>query len=140
VQARTVESIAISGAGSVQADRLKGASLATRISGSGDIRIGALDVDNLTLAISGNGDFLAAGRSDAVRIAISGSGDVKIANLAAKNVKLGISGAGDARVWATESLAVSISAWVTWATTVMLRSRSRSPAPDASRNSVPSHE
>jgi hypothetical protein len=109
VQACTVESIAISGAGSVQADRLKGASLATRISGSGDIRIGALDVDNLTLAISGNGDFLAAGRADAVRIAISGSGDVKIANLAAKNVKLGISGAGDARVWATESLTVSIS-------------------------------
>ena len=109
VQARTIESMAISGAGSFQVDRLKGGSLAARISGSGDIRIGALDVDNLTLAISGKGDFTAAGRSDAVRIAISGSGDVNTANLAAKNVKLGISGAGDATVWATESLTVSIS-------------------------------
>jgi hypothetical protein len=109
VQARGVESMGISGAGSFQADRLTGAALAARISGSGDIRVRALDVDSLTLAISGNGDFTAAGRADTVRIAISGSGDVKTPNLVAKNVKLGISGAGDAKVWATESLNVSIS-------------------------------
>jgi hypothetical protein len=109
VQARTVESMAIAGAGSFQADKLKGINLTTRISGSGDIRIGALDVDNLTLAISGNGDFTAAGRADTVNIGISGSGHVKTANLASKHVKLGISGSGDAKLWATESLTVSIS-------------------------------
>ena len=109
VRARALESMAISGAGSFQAERLTGAALATRISGSGDIRIRALDVDTLTLAISGNGDFTAAGRADAVRIGISGAGDVKAAGLAAKNAKLSISGSGDAKLWATESLAISIS-------------------------------
>ena len=109
VQARALESMAISGAGSFQADRLAGATLAARISGSGDIRIRALDVDTLTLAISGNGDFTAAGRADTVRIGISGAGDVKAAGLAAKNAKLSISGAGDAKLWATESLTISIS-------------------------------
>lgn len=108
VQARTIESLAISGAGSFQADRLKAASLSARISGSGDIRIRALDVDSLSLAISGNGDFTAGGRADMVRTSISGSGDVKTANLAARNVKLSISGSGDAKVWATEALTVSI--------------------------------
>ena len=109
VQARTLESMAISGAGSFQADRLTGAALATRISGSGDIRIRALDVDTLALAISGNGDFTAAGRADTVRIGISGAGDVKTAGLASKHAKLSISGSGDAKLWATESLAISIS-------------------------------
>ncbi len=109
VQARTVESLGIAGAGSFQADKLKSVNLATRISGSGDIRIDALAVDSLTLAISGNGNFTAAGRADAVRIGISGSGDVKTSNLASKHVKLGISGSGDAKLWATESLTVSIS-------------------------------
>ncbi len=109
VQARSIENLAISGAGSFQADKLKSGSLATRISGSGDIRIRALDVDSLTLAISGNGEFTAGGRADAVRTSIAGSGDVRTANLASRNVKLSISGSGDAKVWATESLTVSIS-------------------------------
>lgn len=109
VQARAIESLSISGSGSFQADKLKGAALATRISGSGDMRIRALDVDSLTLAISGNGDFTAAGRADAVRINISGAGDVKTPSLASRSVQLGISGSGNAKVWATDSLTVSIS-------------------------------
>ena len=109
VQVRALESLAISGAGSFQAERLTGATLATRISGSGDIRVRALDVDTLTLAISGNGDFTAGGRADVVRVSISGAGDVKAAGLAAKNAKLSISGSGDAKLWATESLVISIS-------------------------------
>jgi hypothetical protein len=108
VQARSIESLAISGAGSFQAERLKGTRLATGISGSGDIRINVLDVDHLNVAISGSGDFTAGGRADTVHTNIAGSGGVKTANLASKNVKLAISGSGDAKVWATESLTVSI--------------------------------
>jgi hypothetical protein len=108
VRARNIESLAISGAGSFQADKIKGVSLATRISGSGDIRIRALDVDNLNVAISGSGNFTADGRADRAYTNIAGSGDVNAANLASRNVKLAISGSGDAKVWATESLTVSI--------------------------------
>ena len=108
INARLVESLAISGSGDIRSGKLKSANLATRISGSGDIHIANLDVDSLSVSIAGNGDFFAGGRADSVRSSISGSGDLKTSTLAAKNVKLSIAGSGNAQVWASQALNVSI--------------------------------
>lgn len=108
INARLIESLAVSGSGDIRADKLKSPSLATRISGSGDIHIANLDVDSLSVSIAGNGDFFAGGRADSVRSSISGSGDIKTSTLAAKNVKLSIAGSGNAQVWASQALSVSI--------------------------------
>jgi hypothetical protein len=108
INARQIESLAVSGSGDIRSGKLKSASLATRISGSGDIHIASLDVDSLSVSIAGNGDFFAGGRADSVRTSISGSGDLKISTLAAKHVKLSIAGSGNAQVWASQALSVSI--------------------------------
>ena len=88
VNARSVESIGISGSADVHAPSLTTARLGLSISGSGDMRVG--------------------GKADEVDVRISGSGDVKAAQLATQRASVSISGSGDATVWAREALRVRV--------------------------------
>lgn len=108
VQARTIDSLSIAGAGDIRADTLKVSSLKARIAGSGDIRIKSLDADSLSVKIAGSGDFSAGGRAASLEAGIAGSGDVKTGNLDTKAVAVSIAGSGDATVWARETLKVKV--------------------------------
>lgn len=104
VNVKTIDSLAIAGAGDIHAEALKVAALKARISGSGDIRIKSLDTDALTVKIAGSGDFAAGGRATRMDVRIAGSGDLKTGGLASKIVEISIAGSGDATVWARETL------------------------------------
>ena len=108
VNAKRIESLAISGAGDIQAQTLRSPSLKVTISGSGDVRIATLDTERLEVAIHGSGDVRLAGKAAEVSSRIAGSGDLKAERLEARQVKISIAGSGDAAVWARESLAVKI--------------------------------
>ena len=108
LNARNVDSLAISGSGDIQAKSLRTGALKLAISGSGDIRIPALESDSTVVAISGSGDVRLGGRTGSVTSQISGSGDLKAERLEARNVTVSISGAGDVAVWAREALQVRI--------------------------------
>ena len=108
LNAKTIESLGISGSGDITAKSLKGSGLKVAISGSGDVRIPALEVDSATVSISGSGDVQLGGRAGSVNSSISGSGDFKGEKLEARNVSVSIAGAGDVSVWAREALQVRI--------------------------------
>jgi len=108
VQVKTVDRLAIAGAGDMHAKSLKVSALKTSIAGSGDIRIKSLDAGALTVKIAGSGDFAAAGRAASMDARIAGSGDIKAGNLDTKTVEVSIAGSGDATVWARDSLKVKV--------------------------------
>ena len=108
VNAKRVESLAISGSGEILAKSLRTPALKLAISGSGDIRVPSLDTEKTTVSISGSGDVFVAGKSGSLDSHISGSGNVKAEKLDSRQASVAISGSGDAILWARESLQVKI--------------------------------
>ena len=108
INVKSIESLAVAGAGDLQAAKLQVATLKTSIAGSGDVRIANLDADTLIVSIAGSGDFSAGGKSNTLEAKIAGSGDIKTEKLATNNVKVSIAGSGDARVWAKDTLKISV--------------------------------
>jgi hypothetical protein len=108
VNAKTIESLSVAGAGDIHADQLKSEKLKVSVAGAGDIRIKALDVDSLNASIAGSGNVLLGGRANMLDGSIAGSGDLKAGKLEAKTAKLSIAGSGSALLWAKETLKVSI--------------------------------
>ena len=108
INVKTIDSLAVAGAGNLRASKLQAGKLKTSIAGSGDVRITALDVDTLAVSIAGSGDFAAGGKANSVEAKIAGSGNLKIGTLASGSVKISIAGSGDATVWAKESLTISV--------------------------------
>ena len=108
INVKSIESLAVAGAGDLQAAKLQVMTLKTSIAGSGDVRIANLDADTLIVSIAGSGDFSAGGKSNTLEAKIAGSGDIKTEKLATNNVKVSIAGSGDARVWAKDTLKISV--------------------------------
>ena len=88
VNARTVESLAIAGAGDIHAT-----ALATR---------------RLSVSVSGSGDVKMAGRADALEASIAGSGEIDASRLDTQRAKVSVAGSGDAVIWARQTLKVSV--------------------------------
>ena len=108
INVKSIESLAVAGAGDLHAAKLQVMTLKTSIAGSGDVRIANLDADTLIVSIAGSGDFSAGGKSNTLEAKIAGSGDIKTEKLATNNVKVSIAGSGDARVWAKDTLKISV--------------------------------
>jgi hypothetical protein len=108
VRVKTIDSLAIAGAGEIRAVGLKASALKTSIAGSGDIRINSLDVGALTVKIAGSGDFSSTGSAASMNARIAGSGNIRAENLSTKAVEVGIAGSGDATVWARDTLNVDV--------------------------------
>ena len=108
INVKSIESLAVAGAGDLQAAKLQVTTLKTSIAGSGDVRIANLDADTLIVSIAGSGDFSAGGKSNTLEAKIAGSGDIKTEKLATNNVKVSIAGSGDAKVWAKDTLKISV--------------------------------
>lgn len=108
VDAATVEALATSGSGTVEADAVQGESLKLAVAGSGDIHATNVKVASLQASVAGSGDISATGSTAVLKVSIAGSGDVDTRGVEAEEVKVSIAGSGDAKVTANASLSVSI--------------------------------
>jgi len=107
---KSLEEIALSGSGDIQAPDLVASQFSVAISGSGYVTMGTLDADALTVDISGSGTLeIAGGQVGKQNITAAGSGEYHAGDLRSETVDIKISGSGDATVWATESLDVRLS-------------------------------
>lgn len=79
------------------------------LSGSGSVSAENLRVDALRVDVSGSGTTNLAGSADEERIAMSGSGRYDAAGLSSRSVEVDISGSGTAAVAVSEQLRVDIS-------------------------------
>lgn len=108
VQARSINRLSISGAGTIKTDSLRTSALLVEIGGAGTVNLNGLDTDAAKVRIGGSGDLRAAGRADSLSVAIGGSGNVDSAWLKASDVNVSIGGSGQATVWARQALAISV--------------------------------
>ncbi|WP_295990962.1 head GIN domain-containing protein [Rugamonas sp.] len=108
VQARTVERIAVGGAGSVDAARLHGEKLVFDIGGSGSIDAREVQGEEVAISLGGSGNFKVSGHVERLQVSIGGSGKVQAGQLAARDVRISIGGSGQATVSAQQTLNVSV--------------------------------
>ena len=79
------------------------------VSGSGSVSVTGLDTPRLTVDLSGSGEIRAAGNADSQKIDISGSGRYLAPELTSRAVDADISGSGKGDVRASDTLKASIS-------------------------------
>lgn len=108
VNAKSIEGLAIGGAGQIHAERLKTGNLRAILGGSGGISIDSLDADSANASIDGSGVLKAAGRADSLDVTLSGSGRLAAAKLESRRAKITLAGSADATVWATQTLSASL--------------------------------
>jgi hypothetical protein len=102
--AKTLDTIAVTGSGNVQAPDLEAERIAVTVSGSGDVRADDLVADEITLKVSGSGNLDIEGcDAGSQEITVSGSGDVRIDELQADEVVVRISGSGNVSVSSGEA-------------------------------------
>ena len=105
-----LESISVSGAGSVEAPQLDPSKFSVHISGAGNVAVDSLEASSLDVKISGLGGLtINGGQVDTQEIRISGSGSHKATDMESAEADIQLSGLGDASVWVTEQLIVDIS-------------------------------
>lgn len=108
VNARQIDSLAVSGSAELTAPRLQTASLESEIAGSGRISIQDLRSERLSVSIAGSGHFEARGNAQRLEANIAGSGNLRTARLAVDNADVEIAGSGNATLWVRQALTVSI--------------------------------
>jgi hypothetical protein len=79
------------------------------LSGAGNIDARGIDVPKLTLRVSGAGDAKLAGRAQALDARVSGSGHVDAVKLTAQDATVHVSGSADVKLDARKTLTASIS-------------------------------
>ncbi len=105
---KTLNSVELSGVGSLSADKLSAEDLTVKIGGAGGVTIKDLEATSLTAIMDGAGNVDIAGKVDSVNATLSGVGNFSCGNLQANSAKVNLIGAGGARVWPSDSLDVSI--------------------------------
>jgi hypothetical protein len=102
--AKTLDTVAVTGSGNVDAPDLEAERITITVSGSGDVEADDLSADEIALKLSGSGSLDIEGcDAGSQEIAVSGSGDVRIDELQADEVVVRISGSGSVRVSSGEA-------------------------------------
>jgi hypothetical protein len=104
-----LDTITVSGAGSVRSEKYVGNALTVKLSGAGNAHLRELNVNSLSLTLSGAGTASTSGTAGALALRLSGAGKLDAAALKAARADVHISGAGHATVWAVEDLQAQIS-------------------------------
>jgi hypothetical protein len=78
------------------------------VAGAGDIHAPALTAQRLSVNVAGSGDVKVAGRVEALDVSIAGSGDLDAGKLETQRASVSVAGSGDAVIWARDGLKVSI--------------------------------
>jgi hypothetical protein len=109
VQARSIERLALGGAGSIDADALRAPRLDIDLGGAGSIRLQGVDSETMAVSLGGSGDLQAArGTIGRLTVAIGGSGDVDLGRVRANSASVTIAGSGEATVWPRNALSATI--------------------------------
>ncbi|MDL2357337.1 MAG: DUF2807 domain-containing protein [Pseudomonadota bacterium] len=109
VQAKGVDSLALGGSGSIDADALRGAKVQIDLGGSGSIKVRGVDSAALSVTLGGSGDLkVAAGTATRLTVSIGGSGNVDLGKLKAINASVNIAGSGETAMAVRDTLDVNI--------------------------------
>jgi hypothetical protein len=106
---RDIQTIKLSGAGTIKAPAVKSDSLELINSGAGTQTIENLDARAFKAELSGAGSMEIAGKTDEQRIKLSGAGSYNAARLDSRKAEVKLSGVGSASVWVRESLDANLS-------------------------------
>jgi hypothetical protein len=108
VYTNDVQSLNVSGSGSIQTDTLHTDNLKIQLSGSGSMRV-PVTVKNIQVSLSGSGNISLSGNSSYSTFNLSGSGAVESYEMLQKSCNLTISGSGNCFVNIVETLDANIS-------------------------------
>lgn len=109
ITVKDLESLTVSGLGTVEMDSLKTNDLNLVMSGGGAIALDKLSADKVNVEISGVGGINITGTADHVEVDISGAGELNATDLETKTANVILSGIGTAVVWVTDELTGEIS-------------------------------
>jgi hypothetical protein len=104
-----LETVSVSGAAEIKAEKLKVENFEINFSGAGDIQVDDLNADRVVVNVSGAGDVELAGKVDYQDIILSGLGRYRGFDLESQHASVVISGAGGAELWVSRALDVVIS-------------------------------
>lgn len=97
----------LTGAGTLDIDRVKGLDFQATVQGAGGVRVGDLAVDQVTLGVAGSGNIAVAGRAKMLDAAMRGSSSIEAQGLTVKDMKLVVDGGGSASATVTNSVIVT---------------------------------
>ncbi len=103
-----LNSVKLSGSGTVDCGSFSANNVHLNISGSGGIN-GNFEAHNLDAVISGSGNMLLEGSVTTTTLNISGSGNIDAQLLEQENCSATISGSGNITTWVTKTLVATIS-------------------------------
>lgn len=106
---KNLDSVNLSGLGSIGAAELSGDRVTLVLSGAGTLRVDDLNADELSVTMAGLGDANVAGVVNRQTVTVSGAGSYYAADLRSQTAKVTISGLGSAEVWPVETLSATIS-------------------------------
>jgi len=97
-----LDTVRLTGSGSVDADSVDGDAVKASLTGSGDLKIAKLTGKSADLTVSGSGDLaIAGGTIGSGEVGITGSGDIEAGGLAAQTLDISITGSGNVEAQAT---------------------------------------
>lgn len=106
---KNLNSLDLTGAGSVTMPKLQAESLTFKVSGAGGVKISALTATTVNCTLSGAGNVELAGKVTNQSVTLSGVGNYNTGDLQSLSATIGLTGAGGATVWARDVLNVKIS-------------------------------
>lgn len=107
VNAANLSAATLSGAGSLQIDRLKGQRAMVGLRGPGRLTVGQIAADRLQVAMIGNGTMMLGGTAKTAQMTLSGAGAVDAGTLAVDELISDSEGAGDHILRAVRSAAIT---------------------------------
>jgi hypothetical protein len=105
---RRLDRIDVSGAASVQSQKLDAGPLTLSVSGASQVNLARLAVSSLTVQVTGTGDVTLTGQAPEQTVSISGAAKYRADGLSSQRVSVTVSGAGDCAVNASEHLSATI--------------------------------
>ncbi|HAF60972.1 MAG TPA: hypothetical protein DCK95_01440 [Anaerolineaceae bacterium] len=106
---RDINEIALSGAGSVNMDKLNTDHLEIILTGAGSIQINALNTMELTVLLNSAGSIAISGIAQNQDVILSGVGSYNGGDLQSRNTSVTLSGAGSAELQVSDTLNVNVS-------------------------------
>lgn len=109
VKMKDIQSLTVSGVGSVDCAEINSDALSITLSGPGTLTVGAVKANSLSVEISGVGSVDIAGKCAEQHLNLSGAGSYQGTRMETQRTTIKLSGVGNARVWANELLDATIS-------------------------------
>lgn len=104
-----LDTVRLTGSGSIDADKVEGDAVKAVLTGSGDLKIAKFSGPKAELTVSGSGDIeIAGGAIKTGDISVTGSGDVDAGGLVAETLDISITGSGNVDAQATAAADIGI--------------------------------